>query len=230
MKTTFTFLTWNLCLLDKSDQAPVDWRPDQTEDRIRQFILSLAPDFVLFQELPGLVPYVETHDMVRGDTISHSGHIVTLAKRELMPSLNCRVLDRAAVLTTIEGTNLTLANVHLPSGGNVAGKRRSILRTLVEHSPTPHLLIAGDTNMQISEAESLDAIGLAGSKPPRPTWDSRTNQFRAGGRAFTAYYSRYFHTAKLTLSDVQVWDEPVDVDGKRFFISDHFPLSATISL
>jgi len=56
-------------------------RMDLTESKVRKFILELQPAFVLFQELPALVPYVQQYDLIPSNTISHSGTIATIAKK-----------------------------------------------------------------------------------------------------------------------------------------------------
>ena len=71
-------------MLERSAEAPVSWEQYNTEEGIRQQVLSIAPDIVLFQELPGIVPFIETHDMVKANPQSHSGHLATLVSHELM--------------------------------------------------------------------------------------------------------------------------------------------------
>ena len=46
---------------------------------MRELILELQPDFVLFQQLPALVPDVQQYDLIPSNTISHSG---TIAKKK----------------------------------------------------------------------------------------------------------------------------------------------------
>ena len=50
-------------------------RLDLTESKVRELILELQPDFVLFQQLPALVPDVQQYDLIPANTISHSGTI-----------------------------------------------------------------------------------------------------------------------------------------------------------
>ena len=47
-------------------------RLDLTESKVRELILELQPDFVLFQQLPALVPDVQQYDLIPANTISHS--------------------------------------------------------------------------------------------------------------------------------------------------------------
>ena len=54
-------------------------RLDLTESKVRELILELQPDFVLFQQLPALVPDVQQYDLIPSNTISHSGTIATIA-------------------------------------------------------------------------------------------------------------------------------------------------------
>ena len=59
-------------MLERSAEAPVLWEQYNTEETIRQQILNVNPDIVLLQELPGVVPFVETHDMIKENPKSHS--------------------------------------------------------------------------------------------------------------------------------------------------------------
>ena len=65
MENHFSFLSWNLALLNRSAHAPQHWELCDTEEVVREQVIELSPDIVLFQELPGLVPYIETHNMIR---------------------------------------------------------------------------------------------------------------------------------------------------------------------
>lgn len=227
MPTPFTFLSWNLCLFHRSDQAPPGWRTDQTEAAIRELVLEIKPDFVFFQELPGMVPFVETHDMVPANCKSHSGDMATLAKKELMDDLKSWTV-KGAVMTEIKSAGITLANVHLPPGGEGKWHRVAGMNDIKQAAKTDALIVAGDTNTRLDESENIAQIGMVGDKPPKPTWDSRANRFRTGGREFTAYYTRYFHTDNLKVSDVRVLDQPVTEDKYKFHLSDHFPISGKV--
>jgi hypothetical protein len=227
MSNPITFLSWNLCLFERSDSAPLYWQTDHTEAKVRELVLQLKPDFVFFQELPGLVPYVETHDMVPANQKSHSGDIATLAKKELMEGLKSWPVP-GAVLTEFTSTGLTMANVHLRAGGGGEWHRIANLNDIKQEVKTDSLLVVGDTNTRLSESKTLKQIGLVGDKPPEPTWDSHNNHFRSGGREYTAYYTRYFHTDNLKVSDVKVWSDPVVVDKFEFHLSDHYPISGKV--
>lgn len=224
---SITFLSWNLCLFERSDQAPPLWRTDQTEAKVRELILEVAPDFVFFQELPGLVPYVETHDMVPANCKSHSGDMATLAKKELMDDLKSWSIP-GAVMTEIKSMNLTLANVHLRPGSGSDWYRMANLNEIKTATKTESLLIAGDTNTRLSEVKNIAQLGLVGDKPPEPTWDSRANLYRAGGREYTAYYTRYFHSQDLNVKEVKVWSDPVEEDRCKFHLSDHYAISGKV--
>jgi hypothetical protein len=226
---TFSFLTWNLCLMQNSDQAPASWRIDQTESKIRELILQLDPDFVFFQELPGLVPYVETHDLVPANTTSHSGNIATIARKSLMDDLVSKSVAGFAVLTSVKSDGITFANVHLEPGKNGGHKRLASFRRIVTECKTPGLAIIGDTNTRLTESASLDAIGLIGKRPSAATWNSKVNRFRSDGRKFTAYFTRYFHDERTQIDNVKVWDQPLLFDDREFFLSDHFALSGRVS-
>jgi hypothetical protein len=92
------------------------------------------------------------------------------------------------------------------------------------------LLIVGDTNMRVDEAETLVDLGFSGEKPPHATWDSRRNRFRADMPEFSAYFTRWFASPGVSVSDVQVHRAPVEDGSHRFFISDHYALSGHVSL
>lgn len=236
---SLTFLSWNLALLERSAEAPPAWDQAASEAAVRERVLALAPDVVLLQELPGLVPYVETHDMIRVNPRSHSGHLATLVTHELMAAGPAhRVVPGCAILTTFTGAGarggpgLTVANVHLASGPGAAAtaERLAQLAAVVEASPTEALLIVGDTNTRAAEMAAVEEAGLVAVRPPRATWDSRRNRFRAGGAEFTAHFTRWFASPVVTVSEVAVWHQPLVVDGYRFHLSDHFALSGRVTL
>ena len=85
-KRIIRFLSWNLNMMNTSQEAPSGWRVDQTEALIRQRILEENIDVVCFQELPAMVPYVETHELAPANTISHSGTIATICLLYTSPS------------------------------------------------------------------------------------------------------------------------------------------------
>lgn len=230
---SLTFLTWNLALLEGSAEAPLGWDQGATEAAVRDRVLAVAPDLVLLQELPGLVPYVETHDMIRANPRTHSGYLATLVTHELMATEPAhRVVTGCAVLTTFTRPALTVANVHLASGPGAAAtaERLAQLADVVEASPTEALLVVGDTNTRAAEMAAVEAAGLVTVRPPRPTWDSRRNRFRAGGAEFTAHFTRWFASPAVTVGEVAVWHQPLVVDGRRFHLSDHFALSGRVTL
>ena len=229
-RPSFTFLSWNLCLLEPSAEAPSNWRMDLTESKVREFILELQPDFVFFQELPALVPYVEKYDLIPSNTISHSGTIATIAKEELMDDLESKSIGRFGVFTAVRSARLTFANVHLEPGRDGDFKRLEMLRTISNTCPTEALAIIGDTNMRISEEKSLEPIGLFGERPPTPTWNTKKNKYRDNGRAFTSYFTRYFHSDRCEIDNVKVHDEPIEYEGDKFFLSDHFALSGRVTV
>lgn len=227
-KSQFTFLSWNLCMMQRSDAAPVSWRVDQTEAEVRELVLELQPDFVFFQELPGMVPFVETHDLIPANTVSHSGNIATIAKKELMDDLESRALGKFAVITRIKSAGFAFANVHLEPGGNGNFKRMDMLSQIVRACDGDKLVIAGDTNTRVSEEAMIGSLGLEGERPSVPTWNSKRNRFRDGGREYTTYYTRYFHTNDVRVRKAKVWDKPVSADGRMFYLSDHFAISGTV--
>ena len=224
-----TFLTWNLNMMVASYEAPTGWSMEHTEAKIRELVLQLDPDFVCFQELPGLVPYVETHDLLPANTESHSGNIATLVRNEMKDEVQAKAIGRFAVAAKIESRNITLANVHLAPSKEGANKRIRMLETLSERCETPGLLVVGDTNTRVGEEGNIESIGLSGQRPPRATWNSKNNSFRADGAQFTAYFTRYFHNEEVAVDEVEVWDERVEHDDIKFHLSDHFPLTGSAS-
>lgn len=222
-----SFLSWNLGLLERSDEAPHSWQMEHTEAAVREKVLDLAPDVVLLQELPRLVPYVETHGMIPANPESHSGNLATLVRLDLLEQCSApEIVDGCGILITIG--DLTLVNVHLAPGKGQVAQRLEQLARVVEASPTPRLLIAGDTNTRRAEEEALADAGLTGERPPKPTWNSRRNRFRADGPEFSAYFTRWFGTDGVEVASVQVHDAPTRSDDHSFFLSDHFALSGTI--
>lgn len=215
-------------MLRRSDAAPAQWQQEDTEAAFRTVMLDVDPDVILLQELPGLVPFVETHGMVRANPRSHSGNLATLVRHDLLATQpSTLVVPGCAILTTFH-QSLTIANVHLAPGAGGTGDRLNQLATIVEASPSACLLIAGDTNTRVDELEALADAGLIGTPPPRPTWDSKKNRFNAGGPRFTAYFTRWFASPGVEVSDVRVLDSPLSIDSHRFHLSDHYPLTGTV--
>ncbi len=230
MRTTFSILSWNVALLERSDEAPFNWSIEQSEAAIRQTVLDLDPDIVLFQELPKLVPYIETHEMVRANPESHSGHLATLIRRELTEGRGPRVatVPRCAVLTTLSG--ITIANVHFTSGTgeSAAAERLEQVRMVQRASPTDSLVIIGDTNTRVEEVRQITELGLSTEPPPWPTWDSRRNHFRADGPKFTSYFTRWFVAGGVEVDTTEVWTDPHETEEHRFHLSDHYPMTIEI--
>ena len=218
-------LTWNLAMLERSAAAPQAWQQFHTEAAIRDFVLDIGPDVVCYQELPNQVPFVETLDLLRATTRTHNGNLATLVTHEIAatePAVT--VVDGIAVLATFDD-ELTIANVHLAPGPGVADHRVEQISKVVAASPTHNLLIIGDTNTRLEEAALLLDNGFSGVKPPAATWDSRANRFRFGGPEFTAYFTRWFASPGLVVSNVVVHREPAEFQGARFHLSDHYALS-----
>lgn len=228
-----SFLSWNLAMLERSAQAPAGWGMDQTEALVRRQVLAHDPDIVLFQELPRLVPYIETHGMVRANPQSHSGNLATLVRASLLAAdpPEVKTVAGCAILTTFRSLEITIANVHLAPGPgqDSLAKRLDQMAQIVELSPTRRIVIVGDTNTRVAEADALSNAGLVGEPPPKHTWDSKRNRFRKDGARFSAYFTRWFASPGVLVTEVSVWDQPVkEVEGHSFHLSDHYALTGEI--
>ncbi len=218
-------------MLERPASAPLFWEVSNTEAVVREQVLGLAPDVVCYQELPGLVPFVETHSMVPANPKSHSGNLATLVRNELATTeLAIATVGGCAILTTFVDLDLTVANVHLPAGKGAAPDRLMNISKVIEASPTLPLVIVGDTNMRLDETDALTNLGFTGDKPPHATWDSRRNRFRQDMPEFSAYFTRWFASPGVCVSDVVVHRDPVEHDDRHFFVSDHYALSGRIHL
>ena len=112
-----TFLTWNLALLERSAEAPPHWGQLESEHAVRELVLAMEPDIVLYQELPGLVPFVETHGMVRSNPRTHSGHLAVLLTHDQLDADPPHLPHAGgALLLTLDRIQQTIANVHLAPG------------------------------------------------------------------------------------------------------------------
>lgn len=225
-------MTWNLAMLEASDEAPRGWGLEHAEEAVRQVVMEIDPDIVVFQELPRLVPYIPTHGMVKANPETHSGNLAVLLRHELMaedPTFT--VVNGCAVCVAVSPT-ISIANVHLMSGpgSDAALMRADQLARIVDAAPTDQVLVVGDTNTRANEIDALAGQGLTSERPPRPTWDTVKNPFRSGGREFRAYFTRWFATANVSVSDVSVLDEPFEHDGHRFHLSDHFALVGSLEI
>ena len=238
--TALSFLTWNLAMLARSAQAPAAWGQENTEFAVRQRVLATEPDLVLFQELPRMVPYIDTHDMIKANPESHQGNLATLVSHQLLAEIGepavtvvpgCAVLITLPMIGSDDGTlSVTVANVHLSPGPGAAARsdRLDQLARIVEASPTSELAIVGDTNTRVDELSALADAGLAAPRPPKSTWNSRRNRFNRSGPEFTAFFTRCFVTAGLDVTGQKVHDAPEEIDGRRFHLSDHYALSGKV--
>ena len=218
-------------MLERSAQAPLLWEQCDTEEAFRQQILESEPDIVLLQELPGIVPFVESHDMIKENPRSHSGHLATLVSHELMEGpITHTSVPGCGLLTTFENLGVTIANVHLCPGKGKDKTRRDQLTAVIQSSPLEHLAIIGDTNSRASEARHFQDAGLLVPNPPRHTWDSFKNRFHLGAPRFRANFTRCFTHPDVEVLDLRVIDTPLERESKRFYISDHFALCGTLTI
>ena len=218
-------------MLERSAEAPLLWEQCDTEEAFRQQILENEPDVVLLQELPGIVPFVETHDMVKENPKSHSGHLATLVSHDLMEgSVTHSSVPGCGLLTTFENLGITIANVHLHPGKGKDKARREQLSDVIQSSPLERIAIIGDTNSRASEARRIQDVGLLAPNPPRHTWDSFKNRFHLGGPRFRANFTRCFIHPDIEVLNLKVIDTPLKRESKQFFISDHFALCGTLGI
>ena len=224
-----TFLTWNLALLERAAQAPIPWSQLDSENAVRTFVLEARPDVILYQELPGLVPFVETHGMIRSNPLTHSGHLAVLLTHELLATEPTTVTgDGGALLVSLDRHDLTIANIHLAPGRQGRDRRFTTREAITHASPTDRLLVVGDSNTRAAELPAIAELGLRAPDLPAPTWDGRRNRFRREGPRITASFTRYFVRGDLDVVDVRVHTEPVAADdGHPFHLSDHYALSGT---
>lgn len=212
------------------------WEQHDTEAYVRSVILDRSPDVVCFQELPGLVPFVETHSMIGSNPQTHSGNLATLVGNHLLDD-EPTWLSVGNFALCVKLGSLTIANVHLASGSGADDERLTQTTQIVQaatsggvKSPFPFIVV-GDTNTRIGEESNFANLGLATERPPFPTWDSKTNRFNPGGQEFTAYFSRWFGSVGLTVTDAWVGNQPlVGYLNQRFFVSDHFAFGGTVQI
>ena len=218
-------------MMGRAALAPQYWELCDTEEVVREQVLAKKPDIVHFQELPGLVPFVETHGMVPANPQSHSGNLATLVSHELIESgISHETIEGFALLTNFHTLNLTVANVHLAPGKSASHIRKSQISKIVGASHTEHLAIVGDTNTRSSEIEAIEAAGLRAPKPPVPTWNSYRNRFHSSSPKFQTNFTRSFTHPDIATEELQVLEGCVARQGKKFFISEHFALFGYMKL
>lgn len=228
--TALTCLSWNLAMMARSQEAPAWWGQEHTEAAVRESLLEWSPDLVLLQELPGLVPYVETHDMVRANPRSHSGNLAVLIGNHLLDEeLTWSVVDGCGLLVSWPEWDLTVANVHLAPGRGALGTRLAQLAAIRETATTSALVVLGDTNTRTAEEATIEALGFSAPRPPSPTWDGRRNRFNGEAGAFVAYFTRALGAGPVTIEDQRIRPGRLVRDGTAFHLSDHFALEATIT-
>lgn len=210
--------------------APQHWEMHDTEAHVRRVILDRSPSVVALQELPGLVPYVETHAMVGANPRTHSGNLATLVGHDLMDlKPTWETVGSFCLLVKIDA--LTIANVHLASGPGASDERLDQLSQIRSASTTEALIVVGDTNTRVAEEAPIGALGLSGERPPAPTWDSKKNRFRTDSAEFSAYFSRWFVSAGAQADSAWVENSsPLEAGSGPFFISDHFACGGRVSV
>ncbi len=214
-------------MMRRSAEAPHQWGIEHSEEAIRSFVAERDPDIVCFQELPGLVPYIDTHALVPVSTRSHHGDIATLIRSGLMSRTESRVEKGFAVITKIG--DLTVANVHLAPGADGAIARLAMLHQLAAGASDP-LVVLGDTNMRLSEWDLAAEMGFAVAKPDQPTWDSRVNRFNEEGAGFAAYFTTVATRGAVSAAGLEVSTKPVRYLDKSFHLSDHYPLTGDLEV
>ncbi len=215
-------------MMERSEEAPLQWGQVDTEAVVRQTVLDLKPDVVCFQELPGVVPFAETHDMIRANPRSHSGNLAVLVTHDLMATNpTFKTVTRTAVVVDFPEHNLSVANVHLAPGKAGADDRLHQLSMTLQAADNDNVIVIGDTNLRVGEDQALKRIGLSGDLPPKPTWDGYRNGFRGPKGQFRAYFTRALATSAIALADQEVIDRPTEAYEHRFHVSDHFPLLVT---
>jgi len=217
--------------MQPSADAPDSWTVADGESAMRSELQAADADVIALQEVPNprRAPTVESHRALAATTESHAGLISTMVRTAMVASVQQQVLVcRGFAVMVAFDSGLTVANVHLAPFKSSADLRYAQLATIVDASPTEHLLIIGDTNMTAAEMGTIAALGLGAEKPPEFTINWRRNRFHPDGRGprITTYYTRWLATEGVTVSDVKVWSDPVPVAGGRgFYLSDHFALS-----
>ncbi len=221
-------------MLERPAAAPRQWGQDDSLTAVSRAVADHSPELVLFQELPDVVPFVETHGMIQSNPQTHSGRLATLVDHSLLDSpITHQVTGNWALLTTLPEHDLTIANVHLAPGAAAADERVEQLSAVVDASPSAALLIVGDTNTRLDEEPAIAELGLCVRRPPNPTWDSRRNRFRATGPKFTAFFTRWFNAGSIRVENPTVHVEPCrpawnDRDAGAFHLSDHYALSGDV--
>lgn len=219
-------------MLEISAEAPTGWDQDYTEDAIRRIVLRLRADWIFYQEIPHHVPFAEGYDLVREQTDSHCGTIVTLVRSEFAQdeAIHHSVVPGVAVLSELPRLELTIANVHMAPLSSGSETRLRMFEQVLAATQTDRLVVIGDTNTRITEEGRISALGFDVTRPPTATWNTQGNKFREDSREYTAFYTRYFAKGDVRVSDVKVHDQAMFVDGKSFFLSDHFALSGKLTL
>jgi endonuclease/exonuclease/phosphatase family metal-dependent hydrolase len=224
-----SFLSWNMALMARSASAPPTWGQEQTEAALRNIVLDKSPDVVLYQELPGVVPFVETHDMVRANPRSHSGNLAVLLGNHLVDEpVKATVVDGCGLLVAFTDRDLTIANVHLAPGRAGRAVRLSQLEAVAAHTATTDLVVVGDTNTRLDEEASIAGLGFAHPRPPAPTWDSRRNRFHADGPSFLGYFTRAFTSGRMVVTSQRVESGRITAERQTFHLSDHYGLFGVV--
>jgi len=217
-----------------SDEAPAAWSVDATTKAIATKVAALGPDVVALQEA-GRFNGIDGYQVVDATTNSHAGPLLTLVKDELAKGvqMSSGALEGFAVITVLgvgSPAPLAIANVHLEPFASGSDIRLEQLSVVAEVAPVDNLVVIGDTNSRVSEVRRFEGLGFKTPKPPAPTWDSIRNSFHRESRGFRAYFTRSLVKGGVSLDEQTVWNQPLQRQQRRFYLSDHFALGGSVSI
>jgi exonuclease III len=237
---SLTVVTWNLNLLEISQQAPQGWKVEHTFLDLNNLILQIKPEILALQEVPNIL----VADLIAKDlqmtmiqpVETHSGVTTLLIDEEVLKIKEVHILQ-AGVKAIIEWGDklIQIISTHLPPFKNNAPQRFQILQSYLNNIATDPLLILGDMNMRDNETAGTLQLGLKDSfieigepKSEKFSWDSRKNPFRRNDFGFVCRFDRILTKGFRTKSFNLIGNK--DISGSKHYLSDHFGLKAELTL
>jgi endonuclease/exonuclease/phosphatase family metal-dependent hydrolase len=211
LETSLTIVSINLAACEPSQSASWDWNQQRSTNAVQLEILKSNPDIIALQECPGGSQWairVFPAYQAMGAIYSHADQVILLVKQGISAEEVSVDMGLPAIMAELRigKRHLLVASVHLAPFRGGSSKRKAQLEYLLQKASSLSLplIIAGDTNMRVSEDHTmeddlklLDVWKLAGSNPgTKWTWDTvdhtntgfMSNWFGEAGGYFNKYY------------------------------------------
>ena len=240
-------LTWNISEWDGaqriSAQAPAECAAWSSADNILAVqleILRYCPTVVCLQECPSREPLSSLATSYRfiGAAAAHAGFVHLYVARAHGEAARSALPGEPGVACTVDvgDVALTIVALHLPPFEAGADERAAIVRRVVASASQPRraaaLVLAGDLNVREAEAAELSkACSFVDVPYDGFSWNPRANGYYAmepGERRKCHRFDRVMCRGAVSACAFLVGQCKQFVDGRSFYLSDHFGVLAML--